>query len=227
MSGVLLEIKGLEKTFPGVRALKGVQLTVNKGEVHGLMGENGAGKSTLIKVLTGIYQKNGGSIRFDGEEINAATPMEANEKGISTIYQELNLIPFQTVYENLFVGREPRNRFKAIDRKKMISEAARILNELGIEIDVTKPLKEFSTAVQQMVAIARAVSIQAKLVIMDEPTSSLDKNEVQVLFDIIRKLKNQGISVIFISHKLDEIFEICDRLTVFKDGEYVGDYDIE
>ena len=227
MSGVLLEIKGLEKTFPGVRALKGVQLTVNKGEVHGLMGENGAGKSTLIKVLTGIYQKNGGSIRFDGEEINAATPMEANEKGISTIYQELNLIPFQTVYENLFVGREPRNRFKAVDRKIMISEAARILNELGIEIDVTKPLKEFSTAVQQMVAIARAVSIQAKLVIMDEPTSSLDKNEVQVLFDIIRKLKNQGISVIFISHKLDEIFEICDRLTVFKDGEYVGDYDIE
>lgn len=227
MSEVLLEIKGLEKTFPGVRALKGVQLTVNKGEVHGLMGENGAGKSTLIKVLTGIYQKNGGSIRFDGEEINAATPMEANEKGISTIYQELNLIPFQTVYENLFVGREPRNRFKAVDRKKMISEAARILNELGIEIDVTKPLKEFSTAVQQMVAIARAISIQAKLVIMDEPTSSLDKNEVQVLFGIIRKLKAQGISVIFISHKLDEIFEICDRLTVFKDGEYVGDYDIE
>ncbi len=227
MREVLLEIKGLEKTFPGVRALKGVQLTVNKGEVHALMGENGAGKSTLIKVLTGIYQKNGGTIRFDGEEIDAKTPIEANEKGISTIYQELNLVPYQTVYENLFLGREPRNKFKGIDRKKMISEADRILSDLGIKVDVTKPLKGFSTAIQQMVAIARAVSIQAKLVIMDEPTSSLDKNEVQVLFRIIRQLKAKGISVIFISHKLDEIFEICDRLTVFKDGEYVGDYDIE
>lgn len=226
MAEVLLEIKGLEKTFPGVRALKGVQLTVNKGEVHALMGENGAGKSTLIKVLTGIYQKNGGTIRFDGEEINARTTMEANEKGISTIYQELNLVLFQTVYENLFLGREPRDRFGRVDRKKMTAEADRILKDLGIEIDVTQPLSRYSTAVQQMVAIARAVSINAKLVIMDEPTSSLDTQEVQVLFRIIRQLKGRGISVIFISHKLDEIFEICDRLTVFKDGEYVGDYDI-
>lgn len=227
MAEVLLAIKGLEKTFPGVRALKGVDLTVNKGEVHALMGENGAGKSTLIKVLTGIYQKNGGTIIFDGEEIDAATPMEANEKGISTIYQELNLVLFQTVYENLFLGRELRNKFGAIDRKAMIVEAENILKELGIEIDVTKALKCFSTAVQQMVAIARAISINAKLVIMDEPTSSLDGQEVQVLFRIIRQLKEDGISVIFISHKLDEIFAICDRLTVLKDGEYVGNYDIE
>ena len=226
MAEVLLDIKGLEKTFPGVRALKGVNLTVNKGEIHALMGENGAGKSTLIKVLTGIYQKNGGTICFDGEEINARTPIEANEKGISTIYQELNLVLFQTVYENLFLGREPRTKFGSIDRKAMISEAKRILEELGIEIDVTRPLKNYSTAIQQMVAIARAVSINAKLVIMDEPTSSLDTHEVEVLFRIIRQLKSKGISVIFISHKLDEIFEICDRLTVFKDGEYVGDYDI-
>ena len=226
MAEVLLDIKGLEKTFPGVRALKGVNLTVNKGEIHALMGENGAGKSTLIKVLTGIYQKNGGTICFDGEEINARTPIEANEKGISTIYQELNLVLFQTVYENLFLGREPRTKFGSIDRKAMISEAKRILEELGIEIDVTRPLKNYSTAIQQMVAIARAVSINAKLVIMDEPTSSLDTHEVQVLFRIIRQLKSKGMSVIFISHKLDEIFEICDRLTVFKDGEYVGDYDI-
>ena len=226
MAEVLLDIKGLEKTFPGVRALKGVNLTENKGEIHALMGENGAGKSTLIKVLTGIYQKNGGTICFDGEEINARTPIEANEKGISTIYQELNLVLFQTVYENLFLGREPRTKFGSIDRKAMISEAKRILEELGIEIDVTRPLKNYSTAIQQMVAIARAVSINAKLVIMDEPTSSLDTHEVQVLFRIIRQLKSKGISVIFISHKLDEIFEICDRLTVFKDGEYVGDYDI-
>ncbi len=227
MAEVLLEIKDLEKTFPGVRALKGVKLTVNKGEVHALMGENGAGKSTLIKVLTGIYQKNGGTIRFDGEEIDARTPMEANEKGISTIYQELNLVLFQTVYENLFLGREPRDKFGRVDRKTMIAEADRILKDLGIEVDVTAPLSKYPTAIQQMVAIARSVSINAKLVIMDEPTSSLDRQEVQVLFRIIRKLKSQGISVIFISHKLDEIFEICDHLTVFKDGEYVGDYDIK
>ena len=227
MGEALLEIRGLEKTFPGVRALKGVQLTVNKGEVHALMGENGAGKSTLIKVLTGIYQKNGGTIRFDGEEIDCKTPIEANDKGISTIYQELNLVPFQTVYENLFLGREPRTGFGAIDRKAMIRQTKEILDDFGIHIDVTLPLKTFSTAIQQMVAIARAVSINAKLVIMDEPTSSLDRQEVQVLFRIIRKLRSQNISVIFISHKLDEIYEICDRMTVFKDGEYVGDYDIK
>lgn len=227
MSEKLLEINNLEKTFPGVRALKGVKLTVNKGEVHALMGENGAGKSTLIKVLTGIYQKDGGTIWFDGEEINARTPIEANGKGISTIYQELNLVLFQTVYENMFLGREQRTKFGNIDRKKMIAEADRILGDLGIHIDVEKPLRSYSTAIQQMVAIARAISTNTKLVIMDEPTSSLDANEVQILFKIIRKLKNQGISVIFISHKLDEIFEICERLTVFKDGEYVGNYDVK
>ena len=227
MAEILLKIRDLEKTFPGVRALKGVKLTVNKGEVHALMGENGAGKSTLIKVLTGIYQKNGGTICFDGEEIDCRTPMEANDKGISTIYQELNLVLFQTVYENLFLGREPRDKFGRVDRKAMIAEADRILKDLGIDVDVSVPLSRYPTAIQQMVAIARAVSINAKLVIMDEPTSSLDSQEVQVLFRIIRQLKRQGISVIFISHKLDEIFEICDRLTVFKDGEYVGDYDIK
>ncbi len=227
MAEILLKIRDLEKTFPGVRALKGVKLTVNKGEVHALMGENGAGKSTLIKVLTGIYQKNGGTICFDGEEIDCRTPMEANDKGISTIYQELNLVLFQTVYENLFLGREPRDKFGRVDRKAMVAEADRILKDLGIDVDVSVPLSRYPTAIQQMVAIARAVSINAKLVIMDEPTSSLDSQEVQVLFRIIRQLKSQGISVIFISHKLDEIFEICDRLTVFKDGEYVGDYDIK
>ena len=227
MAEVLLQITGLEKAFPGVRALKGVNLTVNKGEVHALMGENGAGKSTLIKVLTGIYQKDSGTILFDGKEIDCKTPIEANEKGISTIYQELNLSLYQTVYENLFLGREPRNRFGKIDRKKMIAESEQILKELGIDIDVTCPLAKYSTAIQQMVAIARSVSINAKLVIMDEPTSCLDRKEVEVLFGIIRQLKAKGISVIFISHKLDEIFEICDRLTVFKDGEYVNDYDID
>lgn len=226
MSEVLLDIKGLEKVFPGVKALKGVSLKVKKGEVHALMGENGAGKSTLIKVLTGIYQKTTGTILFDGESIDVKTPIEANEKGISTIYQELNLVLFQTVYENLFLGREPRTKFGSIDRKSMISETKRILGDLGIDVDVTKPLNSYSTAIQQMVAIARAISTKAKLVIMDEPTSSLDSKEVKVLFRIIRQLKSQGISVIFISHRLDEIFDICDRLTVLKDGEYIGDYNV-
>ena len=227
MAEFLLEIEGLEKSFPGVRALKGVQLRIRPGEVHALMGENGAGKSTLIKVLTGIYRKDAGTIRFDGKEIDAKTPMEANAAGISTIYQELNLVPFQTVYENLFLGRELRKNAVCIDRDRMKTEAERIMHELGIDIDVTKPLREYSTAIQQMVAIARAISIQSKLVIMDEPTSSLDKKEVEVLFGIIRKLKSRGISILFISHKLNEIFEICERLTVFKDGTYVGDYDVK
>ncbi len=227
MAEVLLDISGLEKSFLGVRVLKGVNLIVNKSEIHGLMGENGAGKSTLIKVLTGIYQKDGGIIRFDGKEIDIKNPIEANIQGISTIYQELNLVPYQTVYENLFLGREPRTKIGNIDRHFMIAETKRILEELGIHINVTSPLKHYSTAIQQMVAIARAVSIKAKLVIMDEPTSSLDTKEVRILFDIIRQLKEKGISVIFISHKLDEVFEICDRLTVFKDGEYVGDYKVK
>lgn len=224
MEDVLLDIKGLEKTFPGVRALKGVNLRVGRGEVHALMGENGAGKSTLIKVLTGIYRKSGGTIWFDGREVDPGTPGEANEMGISTIYQELNLVQFQTVYENLFLGREPLTRFRRVDRRRMAEEARSILLELGIDIDVSRPLNRYSTAIQQMVAIARAVSTKAKLVIMDEPTSSLDAQEVEVLFGIIRQLRDKGISVIFISHKLDEVFAICDRLSVFKDGEYVGDY---
>lgn len=227
MTERLLDIKGLEKSFPGVKALRGVSLCVNRGEIHALMGENGAGKSTLIKVLTGIYQRDGGTIWFDGEEINAKSPIEANNRGISTIYQELNLNLFQTVYENLFLGREPRTKIGSIDRKKMIAQSQRILAGLEVDIDVTLPLGRYSTAIQQMVAVARAISTNTKLVIMDEPTSSLDAREVQVLFGVIRKLKEQGIGVIFISHKLDEIFEICERLTVLKDGEYVGDYDIE
>lgn len=221
---VLLKIDGLEKTFPGVRALKGVSLNVRPGEVHALMGENGAGKSTLIKVLTGIHESDGGTITFDGEVISVNSPKEAEEKGISTIYQELNLVPYQSVYENLYLGREPRNKLKNVDRKKMIKGAEETLSALGVNIDVRKPLNTYSTAIQQMVAIARATTVQAKLVIMDEPTSSLDAKEVQVLFDIIRKLKSRNIAVIFISHRLDEIYEICDMMTIFKDGEYVGEY---
>ncbi len=215
---MLLEMKGIVKEFPGVRALRGVDFSVARGEVHALMGENGAGKSTLIKCLTGIYQKNEGTILFDGREINPRSTLEAQQEGISTIYQELNLSPFQTVYENMFLGREPRTSIGIVDRKKMIAETEKILGDLGIHIDVRRPLLSYGTAVQQMVAISRAISVNAKLVIMDEPTSSLDNKEVQVLFDVIRKLKARGIAVIFISHRLDEIFEICERVTILKDG---------
>ena len=223
---MLLEMKGIVKEFPGVRALRGVDFSVARGEVHALMGENGAGKSTLIKCLTGIYQKNGGTILFDGREINPRSTLEAQKEGISTIYQELNLSPFQTVYENMFLGREPRTALGTVDRKKMIAETESILGELGIRIDVRQPLMSYGTAVQQMVAISRAISVNAKLVIMDEPTSSLDTKEVQVLFGVIRKLKERGIAVIFISHRLDEIFEICERVTIMKDGELAAVKDI-
>lgn len=223
---VLLEMKAIEKIFPGVHALKNVDFSVKKGCVHALMGENGAGKSTLIKVLTGIYEKDGGTIHFNGKEINPKTALEAQNEGISTIYQELNLVPYQTVYENIFVGREPMKNKVTVDRKTMIQKAQDALLGMGIHIDVTRPLKDYSTAIQQMVAIARAITVNAKLVIMDEPTSSLDTSEVKVLFDVVHKLVKQNISIIFISHRLDEIFEIADQVTILKDGQLVGEFDI-
>lgn len=224
---ILVEMKGIVKTFPGVKALKGVDFSVAKGEVHALMGENGAGKSTLIKTLTGIYQKEAGTILFEGKEINPRSTIEAQHEGISTIYQELNLSPFQTVYENLYLGREPITKFGTVDRKKMIADTQRVMEDLGIHVDVTQPLLKYGTAVQQMVAIGRAISINAKLVIMDEPTSSLDTKEVAVLFGVIRKLKAKGIAVVFISHRLDEIFVICERVTILKDGALAGSLAIE
>lgn len=227
MGEPLLKVENLTKTFPGVVALDNVQFTVNKGEVHGLMGENGAGKSTLIKVLSGIHEKNSGDIWFDGEKISPASNKEANEVGISTIFQELDLVPDQSVYENLFIGREIKTTFGFIDHKHMIEEANNSLEKLGIHIDVTRPLREFSTAIQQMISIARATNTNAKLVIMDEPTSSLDASEVQILFNIVNQLKAEGISIIFISHKLDEVYEICDRITILRNGEYIIDSDVE
>lgn len=227
MTNPLLKVENLTKTFPGVIALDNVQFTVNKGEVHGLMGENGAGKSTLIKVLSGIHAQDSGEIWFDNKKINPKSNREANEFGISTIFQELDLVPDQSVYENLFIGREIRTSFGFIDHKKMIIEADKALEKLGIHIDVTRPLREYSTAIQQMISIARATNTEAKLVIMDEPTSSLDASEVKILFDVVDKLKAEGISIIFISHKLDEVYEICDRLTVLRNGSYVTDSDIE
>jgi len=223
----LLEIRNVSKSFSSVKALSNVSFSVAKGEVHALMGENGAGKSTIIKIFTGVYTKDSGQIFFDGKEIAPATALEAQRYGISTIYQELNLSPYLSVAENIFLGREIKNKFGVIDWPKTYKEAERRLSEMGIQIDVKKPLITYSTAIQQMIAIVRALVIEAKLIVMDEPTSSLDSKEVQVLFEVIRRLKAMGISVIYVSHKLDEIFTICDRVTVLKDGECMGTYNME
>ena len=225
-SAVLLEIKNVHKSFASVKALIDVSVNVRAGEVHALMGENGAGKSTLIKIFTGVYQKDEGTIVFDGQVFEPTTALDAQLVGISTIYQELNLSPYLSVAENIFLGRELRNKVGMIDWKATQKEAKRRLLDLGIDIDVKKPLKHYSTAIQQMVSIARALVIDAKMIVMDEPTSSLDKKEVEVLFGVIRKLIAMNVAVIYVSHKMDEIFKICDTVTVLKDGWGVGTYPI-
>ncbi len=213
-------MRDIDKRFQGVHALAKASLEVQPGEVMALVGQNGAGKSTLIKVLTGAYSRDDGSITFAGQPIAFASPMEAQRGGVSTIYQEINLVPFRSVAENIFLGRE-RRRYGLLDWPRMNAEAAEILRRFAITVDVRKPLMDFSTAIQQMVAIARAVSFQAQLVIMDEPTSSLDEREVEVLFDVMRQLRAEGVAVIFISHRLDELYQVCDRVTVMRDGRTV------
>ena len=218
----LLEMRQIDKQFPGVHALDHVNFRVRAGEIHALMGENGAGKSTLMKVLTGLYRKDAGEIVLDGEQVSFNSPLDAQRAGISTIYQEINLIPYLSIAENIHLGREPMNR-TGINWKRVNQGAEEILREMGVEADVTQPLCSYGTAVQQMVAIARAISVQAKLIVMDEPTSSLDEKEVEILFRQMRKLKEKGIAIIFISHRLDEIFEICDMVTILKDGKLVSE----
>ena len=219
-STVLLDMQDIQKAFAGVKALDHASLSVAAGEVHALIGQNGAGKSTLIKVLTGAYHRDGGNITFGGQPVDFASPLAAQQGGVATIYQEVNLVALRTVAENIFMGREPK-RFGLIQWKTVNTEAARLLQGLGLTVDVTRPLGEFSTAIQQMVALARAVSVQARLVIMDEPTSSLNEREVETLFGVIRSLKQGGVSVIFVSHRLDELYAVCDRITVMRDGRTV------
>ncbi|MCC6315332.1 MAG: sugar ABC transporter ATP-binding protein, partial [Thermomicrobiales bacterium] len=218
----LLVMEGIVKTFPGVLALDGASLRVARGEVHALVGQNGAGKSTLMKILNGAYRRDRGTIRFDGRPVDFGSPLESQEAGVSTIYQEINLVPFRSVAENVFMGREPR-RFRLIDWPVMNRRSAEILHGLGVRVDVRRPLGTLNIALQQMVAIARAVSFDAKLVIMDEPTSSLDDQEVETLFGVIRGLKERGVSVIFITHRLDELYAVCDRVTIMRDGKTVDD----
>jgi monosaccharide-transporting ATPase len=218
---VLLTMTGIRKEFNGVPALRDASFDVRRGEVHALIGQNGAGKSTLIKILTGVYDRDAGQIRYDGRGVRFASPHEAQLGGIATIYQEVNLIGYRSLAENVFLGREPK-RFGLIDWRRMNDEAARILSSFGLDVDVTRPLNSYAVATQQLTAIARAVSIKAGLVIMDEPTSSLADAEVEVLFGVIRRLKAEGVSVVFVSHRLDELYAICDRVTIMRDGRTVA-----
>ncbi len=221
----VLEATGLTKSFAGVHALRGVDFALRAGEVHALVGENGAGKSTLIKVLTGVYRPDAGSVRLAGEERSFRTPLEAQAAGISTIYQEVNLVPLMSVARNLYLGREPRH-FGLVDVRAMRRDAAATLERYGVRVDVTRPLHTLGLGAQQMVAIARAVEADARVVIMDEPTSSLESREVQTLFSVIRTLREQSIAVVFVSHRLDELYEICDRVTVMRDGSVVHTGDL-
>ncbi len=217
---MLLSIRSLTKTFPGTRALDGVDFDLRAGEVHALLGENGAGKSTLIKCLTGAYTRDGGTITLDGNEISPRSTVEAQNLGIGTVYQEVNLLPNLTVAQNLLFGREPK-RFGFISARGMRAEARAILGQYGLDLNVDRDLGSYSVAIQQIVAIARAVELSGKVLILDEPTASLDAREVQMVFDVVRGLRDRGLGIVFVSHFLDQVFELTDRITVLRNGRYI------
>ena len=221
---IVLQMRGICKVFPGVKALQDVAFQLREGEIHALMGENGAGKSTLIKVLTGVYELDGGEIFMDDQQIVNHSPQQAQENGISTVYQEITLCPNLSVAENLFIGREPR-KGGLIDWKTMNKRSAALLEGLDIHVPPTQQLDDCSIAVQQMIAIARAVDMQCKVLILDEPTSSLDDDEVDKLFVLMRKLKEQGVGIIFVTHFLEQVYAVCDRITVLRNGELVGEFE--
>src|SRR5256714_1978157 len=217
----IAEVVGASKRFPGVLALDDVSFALAPGEVHALVGENGAGKSTLIKLLTGVYTPASGEIRYAGQPVAFRRPLDAYAAGISTIYQEVNLVPLMSVASNLFLGREPRNRLGLIDHRRMQADAAAVLRRYGMDVDVRRPLRSLGLGAQQMVALARAVSTNARVVVMDEPTSSLEPREVDTLFRVVRELRDQGVAITYVSHRLDELYRICDRVTVLRDGRVV------
>jgi galactofuranose transport system ATP-binding protein len=219
----VLELRGICQSFPGVKALNDVALRLYPGEVHTLMGQNGAGKSTLIKVLTGVYTPDQGEILLDGQPIRPASTLDAQHLGISTVYQEVNLCPNLSVAENIFIGRYPR-KWGAVDWRTMRQQAAALLKQLQIEVDVTAPLARYPLAIQQMVAISRAISVSARVLILDEPTSSLDECEVELLFSVLRRLREQGMAILFVTHFLDQTYAISDRITVMRNGEREGEY---
>lgn len=218
---VLYRASGVSKRFPGAVVLDGVDFTLRHGEVHALLGENGAGKSTLIKCLTGAYRRDGGTLALEGRVIDPRSTEEAQALGIGTVYQEINLLPQLSVADNLFLGRQPR-RFGLVRTAAMRRAAAEMLAGYGLAIDVAAELGSFSVAIQQIVAIARAVSLSGKVLVLDEPTASLDAQEVRMLFDVVRDLRRRGLGIIFITHFLDQVFEIADRITVLRNGRLVG-----
>ncbi|MBI5864625.1 MAG: sugar ABC transporter ATP-binding protein [Planctomycetes bacterium] len=220
----LLEARGLSKSFPGVRALDGVDFTVRRGEIHALMGENGAGKSTLIKLLTGVHARDAGGVRLDGLPIDPASPRQAEALGISTVYQEINLVPHLSVAENIGLGREP-TRLGMIRWREVRRRARAALARLELDVDVARELGSCSIAVQQLVAIARAMDVRAKLLILDEPTSSLDADETAELFSVMRRLRDEGLGIIFVTHFLNQVYEVADRITVLRDGRRAGEFE--
>ena len=222
---IVLSMRGIYKEFPGVKALQNVDFTLREAEIHALMGENGAGKSTLVKVLTGVHIKDAGEIRIAGhdEPVNIRSPQDAQNLGISTVYQEITLCPNLSVAENMYIGR---GNYKFVNRKEQEKKAARLLNQLKIPAKAGQQLGTCSLAVQQMVAIARAVDMDCKVLILDEPTSSLDEHEVELLFSLMRDLKSQGVGIIFITHFLEQVYEVCDKITVLRNGELVGEYTV-
>jgi ribose transport system ATP-binding protein len=222
----VLEMRHIRKTFPGVVALDDVDFDLRRGEVHILLGENGAGKSTLMKILSGAYQKTAGEIILDGAEVQIKNPKHAQVLGISTIYQEFNLIPHLSVGENIFLGREPARLPGVIDQRAIFQEATGALAGLGLNLNPHKLVKELRVAEQQMVEVAKALSLDARILIMDEPTAALTEHEIGELFATIRRLKEKGVSIVYISHRMEELFEIGDRVTVLRDGRSVGTYDV-
>lgn len=223
MSDYLLEMKEISKSFPGVKVLDGVQLNLKRGEVLALMGENGAGKSTLMKILGGIYQRDGGTIVVKGQTQENMTPDIAAKRGIAIIHQELNLIPHLSIMENIFLGREfTYGKSGFVNWSRMRKEAKRWLEQLAINLDPATPVGELSVGQQQMIEIAKALSMQADILVLDEPTAALTNREIDALFDVIASLKRKGVGMIYISHRMEEIFQISDRITVLRDGRYVG-----
>ncbi|AEC01257.1 sugar ABC transporter ATP-binding protein [Parasphaerochaeta coccoides] len=219
--GTLLQLKNISKSFPGVKALDNVSFSICPGEVHGLVGENGAGKSTIIKIIMGVYQRDGGEMLLDGEDYSPHNVIDSGKVGLSTVYQDLNLATHLSIGENFFMGDFPKKKTGLIDWDKVHGDARAILEDLHINVDTRLKITELSPAVQEMVAIAKAVHGKARLVVFDEPTALLSNEEVDILFSIIRKLKSEGVAILYISHRLEEIFRVCDTVTVFKDGRHV------
>jgi simple sugar transport system ATP-binding protein len=218
-------MRGISRAFGPVKALDGAELTLRSGEIHALMGENGAGKSTLIKVLTGVYSPDAGETRFDGKAILPRSPREAEEIGISTVYQEINLVPTMSVADNVMLGRQP-TRFGMVLTRELKRRSEEALERVGLRVNVSRSLESCPVAVQQMVAIARALDVKARLLVLDEPTSSLDEQEVEALFAVLRRLRDQGMAMLFVTHFIDQVYAVSNRITVLRNGAFVGEYPV-